>query len=50
MNYKVWKITDEDFVEIAQFVKKEDAYSFRALMGALGDRYEVTKMNEMPVW
>lgn len=50
MNYKVWKVTAEDFVEVAQFVDKEDANMFRALAGMLGDRYEVTKMNETPVW
>lgn len=51
MNYKVWKVTDENFVEIAQFAEEGDAYSFSALMRMLGDdRYEVTKMNETPVW
>lgn len=50
MKYSVWHVTDEDFVEVAQFAEKEMANSFRALASMLGDRYEVTKIGETPVW
>ena len=50
MNFKVWKITDEDFVEVAQFVEEGDACMFAALAGMLETQYVVTKANETPVW
>ena len=50
MKYSVWYVTKEDFVEVAQFVEEETANSFRALASMLGDRYEVTKIGETPVW
>lgn len=50
MKYSVWHVTDEDFVEVAQFVDKEMAQSFRALASLLGDRYEITKVGETPIW
>lgn len=50
MKYSVWHVTAEDFVEIAQFADLEMAQSFRALASMLGDRYEVTKIGETPIW
>lgn len=50
MNYSVWHVTDEDFVEIAQFATLEMAQSFRALASLLGERYEVTKIGDTPIW
>ncbi len=50
MKYSVWHVTDEDFVEVAQFVNEEMAQSFRALASLLGDRYEITKVGETPIW
>ena len=50
MKYSVWHVTNEDFVEIAQFADREMAQSFCALAAMLGDRYEVTKIGETPIW
>jgi len=50
MKYSVWHITAEDFVEVAQFADKGMARSFCALASMLGDRYEVTKIGETPIW
>lgn len=50
MKYSVWHVTDKDFVEVARFADEEMANSFRALASLLGDRYEVTKVGETPIW
>ena len=50
MKYSVWHVTNKDFVEVAQFADEEMANSFRALASLLGDRYEVTKIGETPIW
>lgn len=50
MKYSVWHVTEDNFVEIARFADEGMAQSFRALASLLGDRYEVTKIGETPIW
>ena len=47
MNYKVWKITAENFEEVAQFTDWHLANRFARMMG---EGYEVTTADETPVW
>ena len=47
MNYKVWKITAEDFVEVAQFADWDLANRFARMMG---EDFEATTAEETPVW
>jgi len=50
MKWILWKVTAEDFVEVARFVDENLAHSCGALAGMLGERYEVTKEGETPIW
>ena len=50
MKYIMWKVTAENFEEVAYFADIELAKSCCALASLLGDRYEVTKIGETPVW
>lgn len=47
MNWIVWHMTDEDFVEVARFADESDACAFAVLKG---DNYVPTAVNETPVW
>lgn len=50
MKYIVWKVTAQNFEEIAQFVSFEMAKAFRDLWSLGEDGYEITKAGETPVW
>jgi hypothetical protein len=50
MKYILWKVTENTFEEVARFYYKDLADATCALASMFGDRYEVTPVNETPVW
>ena len=47
MKYIVWEVTAENFEEVARFANESLANTFAEM---LGNKYQVTKIGETPIW